>query len=185
MTISGTSLLADPPIGAHIVYPYTDEARVVEAVSLYASSGLMKGEGIVLVMTYPHCELVQERLIADGFDLPALKKSGQFICADAARTLSSFMNGSVPNENKFRYVIGEMIERAKASGGETSRTVRAFGEMVSLLFVEDPEAALRLEELWNDLLKTEQMCLLCTYHLTGGNLSLQANLCNAHSHYLA
>src|SRR5690348_5539707 len=80
MTISGTSLLADPPAGAHIVYPYTDESHVVEAVSLYVSSGLKRGEGVVLIMTFPHCELVQDRLISEGYDLPQLKKSGQFIC---------------------------------------------------------------------------------------------------------
>jgi hypothetical protein len=168
-----------------MVYPCTEEHQIVDAISLYASSGISKGEAVVLVLTYPHCEQVQERLRTEGHDLQRLKKSGQFICADAARTLGAFMVGSAPDETRFLYVIGDMIGRAKTSGGKTPRTVRAFGEMVSLLFGTNPSAALRLEELWNEVIRTEKMCLLCTYHLGERDQTLSEDLYAAHSHCVA
>jgi hypothetical protein len=182
MTVTGASILTDPPERGHIVYPYTDEARVVDAVSLYAGSGLKKGEAVVLILSLLHCQGVEAKLKEEGFDVVALKQSGQFICADAARSLSSFMVNNMPDEARFRELIDPLISRAKASG---SGRVRAFGEMVSLLFTSNPAAALRLEEFWNQVVEREAICLLCTYQLSAPGATLQEDLCAAHSHYIA
>jgi hypothetical protein len=55
--------------------------------------------------------------------------------------------------------------------------------MVNLLFEENHQAALRLEEFWNELLREESICLLCTYDITAKS-DLAEDLCTAHTHYV-
>jgi hypothetical protein len=94
------------------------------------------------------------------------------------------MVGDVPDEQLFREVVDPLIVRAK--GVENERRVRAFGEMVSLLFVTNPTAALCVENFWNTVVEREGICLLCTYDLRdSGQATLSPNLCAAHSHAIA
>lgn len=54
-------------------YPYTDENLVSQAVCLYASAGLRNGEGVILIMAAAHCDSINGRIAAEGFDVEALK----------------------------------------------------------------------------------------------------------------
>ena len=71
-----------------------------------------------------------------------------------------------------------------------SGSVRAFGEMVGLLWVDGQRsAATRLEEYWNELLSGSTLSLFCAYPIdvfNGGseNAGLEAVLC-AHTHTYA
>ena len=57
-------------------------------------------------------------------------------------------------------------DAAMAARGK-NRRVAAFGEMVALLLAEGkPEAAIRLEQLWNDLAKTHSFDLHCAYPMS-------------------
>jgi PAS domain S-box-containing protein len=60
--------------------------------------------------------------------------------------------------------VGAVVARATAGG---TRAVRAFGEMVALLCADEmPEAAIRLEELWNGLAERHTFSLLCAYPMS-------------------
>jgi hypothetical protein len=57
--------------------------------------------------------------------------------------------------------------------------------MVSLLWRVDVLAAARLEELWNEMIATHSVALLCTYALDiGRHRYLPDSLMDAHSHCL-
>ncbi len=178
MTIAGASFLKNPPVGGHIVYPYSDEVRAMSVVADYAISGLNNGDAVILILTASHCEQIDSRLAEEGFNATKLCASGQLQCADAAATLDRFMVDGKPDEKLFRSVIDPVIARAKPFG-----KVRGYGEMVSLLFVENHAAAHQLEEFWNAVIKESQICLLCTYAL-GGRAELAEDLCNTHSHFV-
>ena len=70
MTARGASLLANPHPRGHIVYPYTDEGLVGQAVSLFASAGIRDGEGVILIMSADHCESIIVRLQLEPGSLP-------------------------------------------------------------------------------------------------------------------
>ena len=185
MNSKGAAILADPHPCGHIVYPYTDEIHVAEAVCLFASSGLVKGEGVVLVMASHHCKPIRHRLEQEGFNLKQLEKSGQLICEDAENLLSTFVFDGTIDELVFKTKIGKLIERAKVSGGR-GRQVRVFGEMVDLIWESNPRTTQRLEELWNDLIEAHSVPLLCAYSLTGTKPSqLPSGLMACHSHTIA
>jgi len=165
MNAKAAAILSDPQPCGHIVYPYTDESQVAEAVCLFASAGLQKGEAVLLVMTEAHCEPILERIRCAGFDVDALTKSGQLIYLEAKELLSSFMFDGIINEEVFKSKIGGMIERAKATVGR--RAVRVFGEMVNLIWQSKLQSTERLEELWNEVIEEQSVPLLCAYALAG------------------
>ena len=80
---------------------------------------------------------------------------------DAADTLAKFMGDGLPDCASVQGVCaGECIAQLAADG----RHVHAFGEMVALLWAEGKRhAAIRLEELWNELGKSHRFALFCAY----------------------
>jgi PAS domain S-box-containing protein len=107
------------------------------------------------------------------------------VALDAADTLSKFMRDGSPDPRAFANVVGGVFDRARAVAGVGPR-VAAFGEMVALLWAEGkPEAAIQLEQLWNDLAQTHSFSLRCAYPITGFNRDQDgepfARICAAHS----
>ena len=148
----------------HFVQFYEDDAFLVESVGTFIGAGLGAGNGALVIATQAHREALEERLEAQGLDLKAVKQRGQYVSLDAVETLSKFMVNRLPDENLFIQVMGGLVaETAKGRRG-----LRAFGEMVALLWAGgNGTAAIRLEELWNDLGKKHAFSLFCAYPMNG------------------
>jgi hypothetical protein len=184
MNSKAAAILSNPQPCGHIVHPYTDESQLADAVCLFASAGLRKGEAVLLVMTEAHCGPILARLEREGFDVETLSKSGQLICEEAGKLLSSFMFAGNIDEQLFKLKVGGMIKRAKAAS--TGRRVRVFGEMVSLIWQSRQQATERLEELWNEVIEEHSVPLLCAYALAGTKPdAFPPSLLACHSHAVA
>jgi hypothetical protein len=175
------------PVHDHDVQFYEDESYLCEAVTRFLAPGLRSGQPIVVIATPSHCEAFTRRLKAQGFDVESAISAGQFTLHDARETLSTFMAEATPDAARFKDSIGNMFERSRA--GRHAVSVRAFEEMVDLLWRDGtPEAALRLEELWNDLADTFSFSLSCGYVM--GNFSREEDsdrfqaICSHHAHVL-
>jgi MEDS: MEthanogen/methylotroph, DcmR Sensory domain len=166
MNANGAAILANPHPCGHIVYPYTDEGLVGQAVCLFASAGLRDGEGVVLIVSSDHWESIRVRLLMEGISAESYERSGQLSRVWAEDLLTEFMPSGVVDEGLFKSIIGRLIEKARASvsTGQSAR-VRIFGEMVSELRSKDLTATTRLEELWNEVIRDHSVSLLCTYAL--------------------
>jgi len=180
-----TELLTNPHPCRHIVFPQNDEEKALNAVSLFASSGIRKGESVVLIIADSRCEAIEQRLAAAGFDLIALQASGQLEYISANSMLRTFRLGGALDERLVKSTVSNHIKRAKASS--PTGTVRIFGEMVSLLLAANEVAiAYRLEELWNEIILDHSISLLCTYTLLESGYSiLPDSLERLHTHNLA
>jgi hypothetical protein len=182
MNPSRIETLTNPPLCGHIVYSYTSEAQLVEAVCLFAHAGLQKGESVRLVMTETHRQAVRQQLEVEGFNLNQLESFGQLVCVDAADLLATFMTDGLIDEYRFKTTVGDMIVMARTAGG-SRRTVRIFGEMVDLIWNSYPTATYRLEQLWNQVIDVHGVQLLCAYSLTKANrIGLTPSLLACHSH---
>ena len=183
MNANGAAILVNPHPCSHIVYPYTDEGLVGQAVSLFASAGLRDGEGVILIMSADHCESIKLRLQLEGINPDAYERSGQLTCVTAEDLLARFIPDGVLDEGLFNSTIGGMIDQARASmsNGDRAR-VRVFGEMVSQLRNKDLKATTRLEELWNEVIKNHSVSLLCTYALGNVGDHIPEALIDLHSH---
>jgi signal transduction histidine kinase/CheY-like chemotaxis protein len=149
----------------HFVQFYETDVFLLESLKGYVSAGLAAGDACIVVATAAHRGALEERLNACGVDVAAAKASGQYVSLDAAETLSKFMLDGRPDPVRFGEVVGGIL--AQASGVE-GHGVRVFGEMVALLWAEGKrDAAIQLEELWNDLQKTRPFALFCAYEMDG------------------
>jgi PAS domain S-box-containing protein len=148
----------------HFVQFYETDAYLVQSVSGFIGSALAAKEGAIVVATKSHRDRIHKKLKARGLDLDALSASGQYSALDAADTLAEFMADGMPDADRFVKVIGGIIDKAAQDRGR----VRAFGEMVALLWAQGNRAAARrLEDLWNSLATTRSFALFCAYPLNG------------------
>jgi hypothetical protein len=113
------------------------------------------------------------------------RRQSRYIPLDAKKTLRRLMRDTWPDATQFKKVIGGLIERVTAAAGQPPR-VYAFGEMIALLCAEGRlDAAVRFEELWNELAQTTPFSLCCAYPMTGfseGSAAPFMRICAQHSH---
>jgi hypothetical protein len=187
MSPKAIALLSNPHPCGHIVYPYTDEALIAQAVTLYATAGIKNGEGVILVATPAHLQAIDHRLASyENLDTNALQASGRLMYSDADDMLPRFMVNSIPDEKRFKDIFRQAIETTQAAvtKNEQPGLVRAFGEMVSLVLADSVQAAELLESFWDDLIKEYSISLLCSYTMTGAQ-PLAHSLADCHGHNLA
>jgi excisionase family DNA binding protein len=148
----------------HFVQFYESDAFLAAAVSRFIADALRAGEGAVIIATAAHRNAIQRKLRRSGLDLGSARRAGRFVSLDAADTLARFMVDGSPDPGRFRDVVGGVVTRAARGRSR----VRAFGEMVALLWAEGSrDAAVALEDLWNDLRTHHSFILQCAYPMDG------------------
>lgn len=144
----------------HFVEFYATDEGLVHNVAGYIADGLWQNHRAVVIATAEHRSQLQEALRARGVDVATMIATGQYVAIDAAEALAGFMVGGMPHPDRFEAVVGSVVRQATAGG----RTLRAFGEMVALLWKEgNARAAIALEALWNDLARVQEFALYCAY----------------------
>jgi excisionase family DNA binding protein len=169
----------------HFVQFYETDAFLLDTVGAFIATALRDGDTGIVIATEAHREGLVERLTAAGLDVAAHQAGGTYVALDAAETLSTFMVDGEPSPDGFMDVIGGLIEQSRAGG----RRVHAFGEMVALLAVEgNPAAAIRLEQLWNALQRTQSFSLFCAYPMSRLGredlVELLGGVCTEHTHVI-
>jgi PAS domain S-box-containing protein len=148
----------------HAVQFYDTEEFLFEVVGSFLADGLVLGQPVVTIATRAHTDAFIEHLRDRGFDVDAAQNSGQLVVLDARETLDRCMVDSMPSQQRFHDVIGSALRSLSVRSNQ--RTVRAYGEMVDVLWREDnPVAAIRLEELWNEAAQSNAFELLCAYSM--------------------
>lgn len=160
---SWDAILAAPAPSDHLVQLYTSERSLVSTVARYIERGLVDGDGVIAIATGAHWTDIAARLAAAEVDIAAAQRRGQFALLEAHDALARLSVDEMPDRDAMRAVVLPAIETTRAAG---SGKVRAFGEMVDILNRRgNLAAAIRLEELWNELLAAERISLLCAYAL--------------------
>jgi DNA-binding NarL/FixJ family response regulator len=150
----------------HEVLFYPDDAVFLDSCTGFIIAALGAGNVAAVVATESHRDSLFERLKAEGLDVDAEIKHGRYISLDVAKTLSTFMVNDMPDWERFFEVVGGLVNgAAKAGKGEHSR-VAMWGECGPLLWAEGKvDAAIRLEQLLNQLATIYEFDVLCAYAL--------------------
>lgn len=161
----------------HFVQIYEKEQSFLDMLEAFVAGGLKAGESVIIIATPEHRAALQERLFNQDIDVEAMRAQDRFIDVDAAQTLSKFMTTMAgrpwPDEERFTQVVDGLLTRARGAGqgehgGAHPRKVRAFGEMVALLWGRGGVGAtLKLEQLWHQFCHQRAFCLFCAYPRTG------------------
>jgi hypothetical protein len=153
------------PACEHMVQIYDKDERLVEALQGFASSGLREGEGVIVIATAAHLHELEQRLRSNWLEPDRARYEGKYLPLLAPEVLSRFMINDWPDEGLFNSVAGEVLAQVR---GPKRMKVRAFGEMVALLWADGHrQAALRLEFLWDKVIEREKIQLLCAYPRAG------------------
>lgn len=146
----------------HAVQFYKDETSLAGTVAQFLADGLSSGQPGLVIATPSHGDSIVRELTSRGLDVDLLRKTGELQFLDARKMLGAFMVEGMPDAMLFRTTVGDMIE--KLCAGRTPCPIRAYGEMVDLLWQEgNSEGAIKLEILWNQLAATYDFALLCGY----------------------
>ncbi len=166
--------------GQHVVQFYGHDRELAERVSDYLR-GALDGGGVAIVIATPeHRSEFEARLTRAGADLAAARADGRYLALDASETLRELMAGGPALDGAaFDRVIGRVIGSAAAAG----RPVRAYGELVALLWDDGlVNAAVQLEGLWNELGRRHPFSLFCGYRAdsVSRDIGAFAEVCRLH-----
>jgi hypothetical protein len=162
MTLAHAPLI-EAPANRHFAQLHRDPRALTDAVTLYLETGLQRGNPVVVIASSTHAGLFLARLREDGLDPSTYIRSGQLELHDAELTLRKFMRNDEPDWQDFRHAMASVFERVRAFGRDTTQ---AYSEMTNLLWQDGKqEAAIRLEEYWNELAPAFSFSLFCSYTL--------------------
>jgi hypothetical protein len=169
----------------HVVQIYENDESFLQLLTGFVSGGINAGECAVVIATAAHLEALEKRLAASGRPIASLICENLYVPLDAGKTLSKFMINDWPDENLFNKAINEVIVSAKGNG----RKIRAFGEMVAILWAKGQVGAtVRLEHLWNKFCENEAFSLFCAYPESGFTQDAAESIrhiCTAHTKMIA
>jgi anti-sigma regulatory factor (Ser/Thr protein kinase) len=166
----------------HVLHFYDDELELARTVGGYLRDTIASGAVAIVIATDPHRQAFVAELASAGIDPLEVCDNGTLVLLDASETMASFLHAGRVDAEAFHTVVGSVLRRA----GGTGRPVRAYGEMVALLWEEgDVLAAIEVEKLWNDLGRELDFSLLCAYRSASvqGDEHAQAlqQVCHLHS----
>jgi hypothetical protein len=179
--------MADPIFDHHhAVQFYGSDDNLCDTVAGFLAQGFVDRHPAIIIATPAHTIGILEQLNTRLIDVGKAQRTGDLIVMDANQTLDLLMDGDMPDARLFEETIGTLIaDVLKDRSGRTM--IRTYGEMVDVLWKDgNPEAAIRLEMLWNKLANQYGFALLCGYAM--GNFFKQTTLfeevCRQHTHVM-
>ena len=168
----------------HAVRFYEDDKSLCRIVSDFIAKGLALEQPALVIATQPHIDAIVKNLTDATIDVEQLRKNGELLLLDARQTLATFMVNGRPDPDFFKASATRALEQL-ARG--RAKTIRAYGEMVDVLWKDGMSAAaIKLEMLWNRLANTHDFSLLCGYAM--GQFYKDATIddvCRHHTHVVS
>jgi hypothetical protein len=139
----------------HVVQLYLNDAFLIKSLTPFILAGLEEKATVIAVVTEKHREDLR-RVSRSAHD-PVSEET--LVFRDACDLLSAFMIDGWPDQARFLSEIGHSVDTATRPG-----SVRIFQEMGTVLWAQgNTRAALRVEELWNEIAPLHAFSLLCAY----------------------
>lgn len=172
---------------AHVVQFYEDVEYLGQAAADFLAEGILAGEPALVIATAANLAVIADYLANREIDVEALGAQGRYAFHDADLLLARIMVDSMPDPARVEALIGgEIEELVRIAGGSQ---IRVYGEMVNLaLRAGNPGAALRLEQLSNELRAAHSCSIFCGYQLGAfrdqSHAKAFADICACHTQVL-
>lgn len=145
---------------------YSDERQFLDHLTLFIGTALKDGNAAIVAATESHRIKLTPGLQAYGVDIAGAIERGRYLALDAADALSTFIVNGMADPTLFMKTFENLILSAATAANAGHPRVAIFGECVHLLCVEgNPEAAIQMEKLGNQLIRTFDVDILCGYSL--------------------
>lgn len=166
--------------GDHVIQIYEREEILIDTISGFVGTGINAGDCCLVIATEEHLTDLHNRLLEHGVHVQTLIDDNRYIPLDAEDTLASFMINDKIDEYLFERTAASIMKKAQ----KNNRRIRAFGEMVSLLWQQGNKAAtIQLESLWNKYVEEGSLCIYCAYPRTAFEVvdTPLIHICSSHS----
>lgn len=156
---------------------YAAQRELQQAAGPFLGTALAAGGTAIVIATEEHRAAFVDHLSAAGIDTGAAQADGRLVLLDARATLDGLMDDDHPQADRLKAVVGGLMAGAP-------NPLHAYGEMVALLWDDGQvNAALELEEQWNDLGRVLPFSLWCAYPTSMADAGGEAvtAVCTRHS----
>jgi diguanylate cyclase (GGDEF)-like protein len=178
---------------AHLVQFYENDRFLIQGLADFIGAALSGGDKGIVIATREHLEqldavLAQRGLLGDD------SIARNYIQLNASGMLPLFMANGLPDKVRFHEAIGNIVARASAAH---EGDVYIFGEMVALLCagehchvhtVGKHQAAIHVEDYFNELQLRYPFTLLCAYPLSAfpheDDRAMFGEVCRLHTEVL-
>lgn len=180
------SVPVTPGARRHELQLSSSETSLWNTLAMSLERALRAECAVILVAAAPNRDAVHRTLQARGLDMKSAAAEGRYVSLDVAETLATFMVNGRLDEARFAESVTDLVATAlKACRGEHPRVV-ACGECAPVLWREgNAAAAIRLEQLWDGLARTQNVDILCGYSLQpplgDDEIRIFQQICSQHS----
>ena len=141
---------------------YSAEPELLDTFTRFAEEALNDGKAVIMAAVEPRLAAVARRL-RERLDLDEAIEERRYVPFDEADALSAVIVDGWPDEQRFWKSGTSMVLQA-AGGSHGTRRVAACGACSdTLLHSGRLEAAIRLEQLWDELARVFNVDALCVY----------------------
>ena len=171
---------------AHVVEFYTHDSVLLDELAAMFRASLAAGDSVVAIMTSSHRSGLEQRLMEQGVDVREAIKNDWLLLFDTDQILGECMDTVGLSRERCLSHFGNILRTAEAAARGQHKRVVVFGETVAVLWAQEKyDAAIQLEELWNELAPTCNFHLCCAYPASafreGVGKERYATLCAQHS----
>ncbi len=151
----------------HEVLFYSDDALLLDTFARFIAVALKSGRAAIVAVTESHRDGLVWRLKEHCLDVDAATQQGTYIQLDVDKTFSTFMVNDMPDATRFFQIVGGLTEAAAKAARRPHHGVVVCGEGTSVLWAEGKaDAAIRVEQLWDEIGKSFGEDILCGYALS-------------------
>ncbi len=146
----------------HVAAFCADDARLLDEYAGFAEAALNAGHVLVVAVAVSRLDALRRALRSRGVDVDRAVREGRYLAGNTADALSTWTVGGWPDKPRMRGAAASLMMTV-ASAGEPRR-VSAIGECSAVLARSvGAEAAIRAEELWDDVVRRYGIDALCGY----------------------
>jgi MEDS: MEthanogen/methylotroph, DcmR Sensory domain len=150
----------------HDVQFYSNDSPLLDGFTRFIGTALKNGSTAVFIGTASHRISLLERLHAESQENRAGIRQGRYFALDVVEFLSNVMVNDMPDAGWFMKAVGDLVASAASGAGGTHSRFAACSECAPFLWAQGKaDAAIRLEELWNEITKKYDVDILCGYSL--------------------
>lgn len=148
----------------HDVAFCTNDETVIGAFTRFIAKGLDDGGAVISLIDNSHVEALNRTLPAAGVDLDLATRERRYAPLSITELLANIMVNGYPDPMRFFRLAEDLVDGVARRA--RNRRVAACGECAPTLWAQGHrEAAIQLEQLWDEVAKSRQMDILCVYPL--------------------
>ena len=170
----------------HEVRFYSDHTALLNGLAQFIKTELFDGNAVIVLAKKPHQNLLIQALQATDPNFGSALQQGRYLPMDVDETLATYMVDGVLDVARFRKESEKLVDTAaRAAIGKHPR-VAACGECGSELWRRgNPDAAIAVEHLWDQIARERNVKLCCGYVLSDLQRELELRIyeriCAEHS----